>query len=60
MLIRMTDERLEELLRDAYLDGYEDGCAPDRRPSADELWNIAVTKDQFDALKERVHNGGQP
>lgn len=68
MRIVLDSDRLEELLRAAYIDGFDDGRGiPAKGDTADptdamaaEEWPDSVTADQLDALKERVRNGGNP
>lgn len=64
MYISMPADKLEELLQAAYVDGFEDGAAAGaeqgpKASSSEADWLESVTADQFDALKERVRNGGR-
>jgi hypothetical protein len=66
--IQLTPERLKELLKAAYADGFEDGAqwtttseGPATSEYAPDLeWPNSVTLDQADALIARVRAGGKP
>ncbi len=57
--IKLDAERLEELLRAAYQDGFEDGHNADADFEAFD-WAHSVTKDEFKALVQRVRDGKKP
>ena len=65
MRIVLTKDRLTELLREAYEDGYDDAQArlsPAHTISmpTDEMWSDSVTADKLDSLVLRVRNGKEP
>ena len=70
MQITLTQERLAQMLREAYEDGHEDGARDYAAANGDDPdaiaqtvspddWENSVTKDRFDATVERVRAGGK-
>ncbi len=57
--IKLDAERLEELLRAAYQDGFEDRHNADADFEPID-WAESVSKDEFNALVQRVRDGKKP
>lgn len=64
--LTISEDRLKQLMKDAYEDGFDDGAnwddalgGNDTYNAADKRWPGSVTHDRFDAVLLRYRNGGK-